>query len=100
MSSGSMYIQRRLDDQWKIGMGDLDFAVPWLFVFGMVQTGLGGFKGIVIGAVVATVVGRWAGRLKADKHPAFMTHWMYWHLPDCVVPLKSTPPSCYRRMIG
>ena len=26
-------------------------------------------------------VSRWISRLKADKHPAFAIHWLYWHLP-------------------
>jgi conjugal transfer pilus assembly protein TraL len=100
MSANSTYIPRRLDDQWKVGLWDMDVALPWILTFGFVYTTLGGFPGIVIGGAVATFVGRSAAKLKADKHPAFVMHWAYWNLPEFVVKFHCTPPSHHRRMIG
>jgi|SRR5450830_1649966 len=94
------FIPRRLDDQWKLGLWDLDVASPVL---------VGGFLGFVIGTKVGfclltclgLYVARWLGRKKSDKHPAFVMHWLYWHLPvTAVTSLRATPPSCLRRMVG
>lgn len=100
MSATSTYIPRRLDDQWKLGLWDMDVAVPFMFVFFIAYVALGGFWGIAGGAVLGTFVGRLASKLKADRHPAFALHWAYWHLPRFVVRLDRTPPSHLRRMIG
>jgi conjugal transfer pilus assembly protein TraL len=94
------YIPRRLDDQWKIGFWDADVAAPVLFFF---------FVGYVAGTKVAFVIcmaiglslSRMIGRVKADKHPAFALHWLYWNLPqNPVSALRVTPPSAIRRMVG
>jgi len=94
------YIPRRLDDAWKIGFWDADVAAPVL---------LGFFIGYVSGSKVAfgvsmaagIMVSRWFARIKADKHPAFALHWMYWHLPENpITRMKATPPSHIRRMVG
>jgi conjugal transfer pilus assembly protein TraL len=46
-------------------------------------------------------VSRWISRLKADKHPAFAIHWLYWHLPASpMTAMRATPPSHIRRMVG
>ena len=46
-------------------------------------------------------VSRWISRLKADKHPAFALHWLYWHLPtNPMTSMRATPPSHIRRMVG
>ena len=46
-------------------------------------------------------VSRWISRLKADKHPAFALHWLYWHLPtNPATSMRATPPSHIRRMVG
>jgi conjugal transfer pilus assembly protein TraL len=100
MSANSTYIPRRLDDQWKVGLWDLDVALPWMVTFMVFYSALGGFGGLLAGAVAATFVARAAGRLKADRHPAFVMHWAYWHLPEFVVRFRATPPSHHRRMIG
>ena len=40
-------------------------------------------------------------RLKADKHPAYAIHWLYWHLPASpLTAMRATPPSHLRRMVG
>jgi type IV conjugative transfer system protein TraL len=40
-------------------------------------------------------------RIKADKHPAFAMHWLYWHLPTSpMTAMRATPPSHIRRMVG
>lgn len=54
---------------------------------------------VCMGAGIA--VSRWISRLKADKHPAFAIHWLYWHLPtNPVTSMRATPPSHIRRMVG
>jgi conjugal transfer pilus assembly protein TraL len=94
------YIPRRLDDSWKIGFWDVDVAAPVL---------LGFFVGYLAGSKLAFAVcvgigllaSRWIARKKADKHPSFAVHWMYWHLPPTpLTTFKATPPSHLRRMIG
>lgn len=94
------YIPRRLDDQWKIGFWDIDVAAPVLFMF---------FAGYLAGSKLAFVcclvtgvgLARWISRVKADKHPAFALHWLYWHLPtNPVTALRATPASHLRRMVG
>ena len=71
------YIPRRLDDQWKIGFWDVDVAAPILFMFF-----LGYLSGSKLSFAVCMAMGifvsRWISRLKADKHPAFAIHWLYW----------------------
>lgn len=100
MSANSTYIPRRLDDQWKVGLWDIDVAVPWLIAFMVFYTALGGMAGILVGGAGATFVGRAFARLKSDHHPAFAMHWAYWNLPAFVVRFYATPPSHHRRMIG
>lgn len=94
------YIPRRLDDQWKIGFWDVDVATPVL---------LGAFIGYLSGTKLAFALclavgiwlSRWLSRTKADKHPAFAIHWLYWHLPATpLTSLGATPPSHIRRMVG
>ncbi len=100
MSANSTYIPRRLDDQWKVGLWDMDVAIPWLLTFAIFYTALGGMLGILLGAAGSTFVGIQASKLKADRHPAFVMHWAYWHLPAFIVQFHRTPPSHHRRMIG
>jgi conjugal transfer pilus assembly protein TraL len=83
------YIPRRLDDQWKIGFWDVDVAAPAL---------LGLF---MLCLVAGLLTSRWIARIKADKHPAFAIHWLYWHLPTSpLTAMRATPPSHIRRMVG
>jgi len=94
------YIPRRLDDQWKIGFWDADVAAPVLFFFA-VGYASGSKLGFVICLAMGIFLSRWLGRIKADKHPAFAIHWLYWHFPES--PLSSmrvTPPAVIQRMIG
>lgn len=100
MSANSTYIPRRLDDPWKVGLWDMDVAIPWLVTFGIFYTALGGIMGMIVGGAAGTFVGMKASKLKSDKHPAFAMHWAYWNLPDFIVKLHCTPPSHHRRMIG
>lgn len=94
------YIPRRLDDQWKIGFWDADVAAPVLFCFFV-----GYLSGSKLAFMVVMAIGistsRWLSRIKADKHPAFAVHWLYWHLPtNPMTAMRATPPSHLRRMIG
>ena len=58
MSANSTYIPRRLDDQWKICLWDMDVAVPWLVAFGIFYTALGGITGMIVGGAAGTFVYR------------------------------------------
>ena len=94
------YIPRRLDDSWKIGFWDVDVAAPVLFAFFV-----GYMSGTKIGFAVCMAAGiglsRWISKLKADKHPAFAVHWLWWSLPVTpLTALRATPPSHIRRMVG
>jgi conjugal transfer pilus assembly protein TraL len=94
------YIPRRLDDQWKIGFWDAEVAAP--VIFGMMLGYASGSKlGFALCAGVGYCISRWFSRVKADKHPAFAIHWLYWHLPSTpLTAMRATPPSHLRRMVG
>lgn len=94
------FIPRRLDDQWKLGLWDVDVAAPVLagFMFGYAS---GSKLGFALCLSVGFAFSRWLVRRKADKHPAILRHWVYWHLPvNPVSQMRATPPSIVRRMIG
>lgn len=94
------YIPRRLDDHWKIGFWDFDVALPILF-FGMIGYASGSKIGFVLCMLVGIFVSRWFSRMKADKHPAYALHWLFWHLPTTpLTSLRATPPSHIRQMVG
>jgi conjugal transfer pilus assembly protein TraL len=94
------YIPRRLDDQWKIGFWDVDVAAPILFMF-FVGYLSGSRLSFAVCMAMGIFVSRWISRLKADKHPAFAIHWLYWHLPASpMTAMGATPPSHIRRMVG
>jgi len=94
------YVPRRLDDQWKIGFWDVDVAAPVLFAFFV-----GYFSGRKLSFAVCMAVGialsRAIARLKAERHPAFALHWLYWYMPsNPATALQATPPSRIGRMVG
>ncbi len=94
------YIPRRLDDQWKIGFWDIDVASPVLFFF---FVGYLSSTKLSFAACMATGIflSRWIARLKADCHPAFAMHCLYWHLPvNPLTHMRATPPSHIQRMVG
>ena len=94
------YIPRRLDDTWKIGLWDADVAAPVLFCF-FVGYMSGSKLAFVVCMAVGIAVSRWFSRSKADKHPSFALHWMYWYLPvNPATKMTATPPSDIVRMIG
>lgn len=94
------YIPRRLDDTWKVGLWDIDVAIPFLFC--LMLGFMGGTKLLLGMSVVAGVlVGRWISRMKADRHPAFLLHWLYWTFPSALTfRMRTTPPSSVRRFVG
>ena len=94
------FIPRRLDDMWKLGIWDVEVAAPVLFAFFMGYSA-GSKLSFAISMAAGFGCSRWLSRIKADKHPAFALHWMYWHFPsNPITRLKATPPSEYVRMIG
>ena len=94
------YIPRRLDDAWKIGFWDVDVAAPVLFFF-MAGYVSGSKPAFAVCIAVGLGLSRWLSRIKADRHPAFALHWLYWNLPsNPVSALRTTPPSHLRRMVG
>jgi conjugal transfer pilus assembly protein TraL len=94
------YIPRRLDDQWKIGFWDVEVAAP--VIFSLILGYASGSKlGFALCVVAGLAVSRWFSRAKADKHPAYAIHWLYWHLPATpFTAMRATPPSHIRRMVG
>ena len=100
MDIDDTYIPRRLDDQWKIGMWDVDVAAPVLF-----SLYLGWIAGTKLAFCLCLAGGIYLSRrlnkLKADKHEAFALHWMQWMLPASPLTLlRETPPAHIQRMIG
>lgn len=94
------FIPRRLDDIWKLGLWDVDVAAPVLFGF-MLGYVSGSKLGFALCLTAGLGVSRWLVRRKADKHPAIVRHWAYWHLPaNPATQMRLTPPSIIRRMIG
>lgn len=94
------FIPRRLDDQWKLGLWDMDVASPVLAGF-MMGYASGTKLGFVLCLSLGLASSRWMVRTKADKHPAFFLHLLYWHLPvNPLTQMLVTPPSATRRMIG
>lgn len=94
------YIPRRLDDQWKIGLWDVDVAAPVLFscFLGFMAGSKLSFA-LSVGAGLA--MARWMRRMKAEKHPAIVLHFLYWYLPPSPFnSLKATPPAAIDRMVG
>ncbi|KQV80991.1 conjugal transfer protein TraL [Massilia sp. Root351] len=94
------YIPRRLDDQWKIGLWDVDVAAPVLFMLfvGYLANTLWGFA---VACAIGLYFARMMARAKADKHAAYALHWLYWYLPtNPVSSMRATPPSHIRRMVG
>jgi conjugal transfer pilus assembly protein TraL len=94
------YVPRRLDDQWKIGFWDVDVALPVLFAFFVGY--LSGRKlTFAICMTMGILLSRGISRLKAERHPAFALHWLYWHMPvNPLTSLQATPPSHIGRMAG
>lgn len=94
------YIPRRRDDQWKIGFWDVDVAAPLLF--GLFMGYMSGSKfSFALCLAAGALTSRAIARIKADKHPAFAVHWLYWHLPTSpLTAMRATPPSHIRRMVG
>ena len=84
------YIPRRLDDQWKIGFWDVDVAAPLLF--GLFMGYMSGSKfSFALCLAAGFLTSRAIARIKADKHPAFAVHWLYWH------PVSYTHLDVYKR---
>ncbi len=92
-------ILRRLDDPWKLGLWELDIAVPFCACLcaGMIRGTTPAFIG---SAIVGWLVCKRIARLKAARHSGFFTHFMYWWLPGEFYPVKSMPPSAQREMVG
>ena len=94
------YIPRRLDDQWKIGLWDVDVAAPVLFMM-LVGYLAGTLLGFALAVAAGLYLARRMSRLKADKHAAYALHWLCWHLPtNPISSMRATPPSHIRRMVG
>ena len=88
-------IPRRLDDPPRIFLWEMDVFMVW--------SG-GVFIGIMAGYMLTGIgigVGfGWAySKLKSGKHPGFLVHLAYWHLPSGFS-LRRAPPSAERRFYG
>lgn len=102
MNQDDTYIPRRLNDVAKLGFIDADVALPFLAIFliGLFADNFAfGWKSFVA-AALGVAASRWFARKRADKHPAFLLHLGYWVLPAFLTPLKRTPPSYIRVMVG
>ena len=96
MSDVSLEIPRRLNDPPRMFWWDLDVS---LLVLAAALAGMvSGF--FVSGCAVGVLLASAYGRAKAGKHPAFLLHLLYWHVPAAVTGLKRTPPSHLRELVG
>jgi conjugal transfer pilus assembly protein TraL len=93
------YILRRLDDPWKIGLWELDVALPFSFCafFGMLR---GTAVSLVVGVALGFIIARKVSRIKANNHPAFFKHFLYWILPPIFSRMRVLPPSAQQEMVG
>ena len=85
------------DAPMKFMLWELDQAL--MFMTGIV---IGILADLMIpGLVIGLWLFRWYGRRKVGKHPMFVVHYIYWHLPsELIFPFPSLPPSCTREFIG
>ena len=100
MDHPDTYIPRRLDDQWKLGLWDVDVAMPVLasLFLGMMA---GSKLALGIAALGGLALARWMQRMKASTHPAIVLHFLYWYLPaNPVFAQKTVPPAGLDRMVG
>ncbi|MBF2735040.1 MAG: type IV conjugative transfer system protein TraL [Betaproteobacteria bacterium AqS2] len=54
----------------------------------------------VAGTLAGAVLAKLHGGLTANRHPRYLMHAAYWHLPGWVLSLRRTPPSCLRLFVG
>ena len=97
--SDQSYILRRLDDPWKIGLWELDVALPFAFCafFGMLR---GTAVSLIVAVALGFIVARKVSRIKAAKHPQFFKHFLYWILPPFLSRTRALPPSAQHEMVG
>lgn len=91
-----MLVPRSLDDLPRLLLLDMYQALLLLLMFGIGIVFGYAFAGTITG--VALAVGY--GRLKAGRHPQFLMHLAYWHLPHQIICLQRTPPSHLRIYSG
>lgn len=89
-------VPRHLDELPRLLFMDSNQAIVLLVVLAA-GIALGyAFAGIALGVLAA-----WAfARLKSGRHPQFLLHLAYWHLPRGVAPMRSTPPAHNRIYLG
>ncbi|HRO57550.1 MAG TPA: type IV conjugative transfer system protein TraL [Burkholderiaceae bacterium] len=91
---------RRLDDQWKLGLWDMDVALPFLVSLFLAWLN-SSWLGWLLLPVAGLMASRRMSRLKWHTHEAIAWHWAYWHLPsNPMTSMRATPPSHLRRMVG
>lgn len=67
----------------------------------LLALGLGiALNAMLIGMAIGLVLARIQGALAAGRHPRFLMHVAYWHLPGWVLSLRRSPPSCLRLFVG
>ena len=90
------YIPRLLNDQWKWLWFDADVALAamTLWLLGILA------NHFLIGLAAGFFAGWLLMKAKSDKHPAYALHLAYRYLPAELMPLKRTPPSHLREMVG
>lgn len=88
-------IPTRLDAPARVLMWDstqLGVLVAFVFLGVMLRNPV---SWIIAGLAVAYVI----GRLTGGRHPRYLLHWAYWHLPGGMG-FDRTPPSSLREFIG
>lgn len=99
-ANGQTRILRRLDDPWKLGLWELDVALPFAvcLMFGLLR---GSAVALVAGIAVGFFISQRVSKIKASGHPRHFRHLMYWALPpSAALAPKAFPPSGQREMVG
>ncbi|WP_068637797.1 type IV conjugative transfer system protein TraL [Thauera butanivorans] len=98
--NGESRVLRRCDDPWKLGLWELDVALPFsmCLMFGLM-------KGSAISMGVSVLVGWFIAyrvtRIKTRGHPRHFRHLLYWIMPELVgFSPKGFPPSAQYEMVG
>lgn len=99
-ANGESRVLRRLDDPWKLGLWELDVALPFAFCLMM-----GIMKGTALGLLVSILIGWFVShrvtKVKAAKHPKYFKHLLYWLMPPLIgLAARALPPSAQTEMMG
>lgn len=96
----SSRVLRLLDEPWKLGLWELDVALPFAccLMFGIMK---GSAVALIASVLVGWLVSSRVTKIKSKGHPRYFRHLMYWALPpEASMAPKAFPPSAQQEMVG